>query len=81
MNKKIYFLSDFHLGAPNAQASLIREKKIIKTSSRLQIKKQRKIKREVRMSVWWTIYSSTQSKTHQNKQAPKMGFISNIKNE
>ena len=30
MNKKIYFLSDFHLGAPNAQASLIREKKIIK---------------------------------------------------
>ncbi len=29
MNKKIYFLSDFHLGAPNAQASLIREKKII----------------------------------------------------
>ncbi|MEY2917032.1 MAG: hypothetical protein RIS73_746, partial [Bacteroidota bacterium] len=28
-NKKIYFLSDFHLGAPNAQASLIREKKII----------------------------------------------------
>ncbi len=27
MNKKIYFLSDFHLGAPNAQASLIREKK------------------------------------------------------
>jgi UDP-2,3-diacylglucosamine hydrolase len=29
MNKKIYFLSDFHLGAPNAQASLLREKKII----------------------------------------------------
>ena len=27
-NKKIYFLSDFHLGAPNATASLIREKKI-----------------------------------------------------
>ncbi len=27
--KKIYFLSDFHLGAPNATASLIREKKII----------------------------------------------------
>ena len=27
--KKIYFLSDFHLGAPNAAASLIREKKII----------------------------------------------------
>ena len=29
-NKKIYFLSDFHLGAPNAEASLIREKKIIR---------------------------------------------------
>jgi UDP-2,3-diacylglucosamine hydrolase len=29
MNKKIYFLSDFHLGAPNAAASLAREKKII----------------------------------------------------
>ncbi len=29
-NKKIYFLSDFHLGAPNAEASLVREKKIIK---------------------------------------------------
>ena len=28
-HKKIYFLSDFHLGAPNAQQSLIREKKII----------------------------------------------------
>ena len=28
-NKKIYFLSDFHLGAPNAAASLVREKKII----------------------------------------------------
>ena len=28
-NKKIYFLSDFHLGAPNAQESLIREKKIV----------------------------------------------------
>lgn len=27
--KNIYFLSDFHLGAPNATASLIREKKII----------------------------------------------------
>ncbi len=29
-NKKIYFLSDFHLGAPNAADSLLREKKIIK---------------------------------------------------
>lgn len=26
--KKIYFLSDFHLGAPNAEASLVREKRI-----------------------------------------------------
>lgn len=30
MNKKIYFLSDFHLGAPNAADSLVREKKIIR---------------------------------------------------
>ncbi|MEO7522941.1 MAG: UDP-2,3-diacylglucosamine diphosphatase [Ferruginibacter sp.] len=29
-SKKIYFLSDFHLGAPNAAASLAREKRIIK---------------------------------------------------
>jgi UDP-2,3-diacylglucosamine hydrolase len=28
--KKIYFLSDFHLGAPSATASLVREKKIIR---------------------------------------------------
>ena len=28
-DKKIYFLSDFHLGAPDAANSLIREKKII----------------------------------------------------
>lgn len=28
-NKKIYFLSDFHLGAPDATASLEREKKIV----------------------------------------------------
>jgi UDP-2,3-diacylglucosamine hydrolase len=28
--KKIYFLSDFHLGAPDAQSSLDREKKIIR---------------------------------------------------
>jgi UDP-2,3-diacylglucosamine hydrolase len=27
--KKIYFLSDFHLGAPDHQSSLIREKKIV----------------------------------------------------
>lgn len=29
-NKHIYFLSDFHLGAPDKHASLIREKKIVK---------------------------------------------------
>jgi len=28
-NKKIFFLSDFHLGAPDAASSLVREKKII----------------------------------------------------
>ena len=28
-NKKIYFLSDFHLGAPNTQNSLQRERKIV----------------------------------------------------
>jgi UDP-2,3-diacylglucosamine hydrolase len=28
--KKIYFLSDFHLGAPNHEASLVREKRIVK---------------------------------------------------
>ena len=27
--KKVYFLSDFHLGAPNAASSLVREKKIV----------------------------------------------------
>jgi UDP-2,3-diacylglucosamine hydrolase len=30
VSEKIYFLSDFHLGAPNATESLLREKKIIK---------------------------------------------------
>lgn len=30
MRDKIYFLSDFHLGAPNKEISLIREKKIIR---------------------------------------------------
>ncbi len=29
-SKKVYFLSDFHLGAPDAASSLLREKKIIK---------------------------------------------------
>jgi len=28
--KKIYFLSDFHLGAPDSAASLIREKKVVR---------------------------------------------------
>lgn len=28
-SKKIYFLSDFHLGAPDAAASLVREKRIV----------------------------------------------------
>ncbi len=28
-SKKIFFLSDFHLGAPTPEVSLIREKKII----------------------------------------------------
>jgi UDP-2,3-diacylglucosamine hydrolase len=28
-NKKIYFLSDFHLGAPNYESSLLREKKVV----------------------------------------------------
>ncbi len=30
LNKKIYFLSDFHLGAPDQASSLIREKRIVK---------------------------------------------------
>lgn len=34
--KKIYFLSDFHLGAPNPEASLVREKKIIHFLSSIQ---------------------------------------------
>ena len=29
-NKKIYFLSDFHLGAPDPATSLVREKRIVK---------------------------------------------------
>ncbi|MBK7432777.1 MAG: UDP-2,3-diacylglucosamine diphosphatase [Chitinophagaceae bacterium] len=29
-HKKIYFLSDFHLGAPDARSSLVREKRIIR---------------------------------------------------
>lgn len=34
--KKIYFLSDFHLGAPNAIESLEREKRIIRFLDRIQ---------------------------------------------
>ena len=30
INKKIYFLSDFHLGAPDHASSLVREKRIVK---------------------------------------------------
>jgi UDP-2,3-diacylglucosamine hydrolase len=30
LNSKIYFLSDFHLGAPDAAASLVREKKVVR---------------------------------------------------
>src|ERR1035437_4306276 len=29
-DKKVYFLSDFHLGAPNYESSIIREKRIVK---------------------------------------------------
>jgi len=35
-SKKIYFLSDFHLGAPNATESLIREKRIIQFLDEIQ---------------------------------------------
>lgn len=34
--KKIFFLSDFHLGAPNAEKSLLREKKIIRFLDRIK---------------------------------------------
>ena len=37
LNKKIYFLSDFHLGAPNAAGSLIREKIIIKFLNEIKV--------------------------------------------
>jgi len=30
LNKKIYFASDFHLGAPNHEESLVRERRIVK---------------------------------------------------
>lgn len=35
-DKKIYFLSDFHLGAPNAASSLQREKKIVQFLDSIQ---------------------------------------------
>ncbi|HTN37097.1 MAG TPA: UDP-2,3-diacylglucosamine diphosphatase [Arachidicoccus sp.] len=35
-DKKIYFLSDFHLGAPDYERSLIREKKIIRFLNHIQ---------------------------------------------
>ena len=34
--KKIFFLSDFHLGAPNAKESLVREKKIVTFLNQIQ---------------------------------------------
>jgi UDP-2,3-diacylglucosamine hydrolase len=34
--KKVFFLSDFHLGAPNAEASLVREKRIIHFLDRIK---------------------------------------------
>ena len=34
--KNIYFLSDFHLGAPNAQSSLEREKRICRFLDRIK---------------------------------------------
>ncbi|MEO6328434.1 MAG: UDP-2,3-diacylglucosamine diphosphatase [Ginsengibacter sp.] len=36
LNKKIYFLSDFHLGAPDYAASRIREKRIVKFLDEIQ---------------------------------------------
>ena len=35
-NKKIFFLSDFHLGAPDKEQSLVREKKIIQFLDEIQ---------------------------------------------
>ncbi len=36
-NKKLYFASDFHLGAPDDESSLIREKKIIKWLDKMAV--------------------------------------------
>jgi UDP-2,3-diacylglucosamine hydrolase len=35
--KKVYFLSDFHLGAPNHEASLAREKKIVSFLQKISV--------------------------------------------
>ncbi len=35
-NKKIYFLSDFHLGAPDYESSLIREKRIVQFLNKIK---------------------------------------------
>jgi UDP-2,3-diacylglucosamine hydrolase len=35
-NKKVYFLSDFHLGAPDKEQSLMREKKLIRFLDEIQ---------------------------------------------
>ena len=35
--KKIYFASDFHLGAPNYKESISREKKIVEWLSEIQV--------------------------------------------
>jgi UDP-2,3-diacylglucosamine hydrolase len=36
VNKKVYFISDFHLGTPNHEASLIREKRIVNFISSIE---------------------------------------------
>jgi UDP-2,3-diacylglucosamine hydrolase len=36
LQKKIYFLSDFHLGAPDHEASLLREKRIVRFLDEIQ---------------------------------------------
>lgn len=35
-SKKVFFLSDFHLGAPNAEKSLVREKRVIRFLDRIK---------------------------------------------
>lgn len=36
LDKKIYFASDFHLGTPDAETSLVREKKIVSWLNQIQ---------------------------------------------